>query len=345
MEHSYRSHFKWGWGSGWYNSPQPEVDYRVSIGSCVSGHGIFRDETIRAATLLAHQFSKPTLVALSGGLDSQVVCLSFKEIGYEFRPLILEAYSESGTLYNSADVEAALEFSKRHKLPEPIVESLNVDKFWQTRAIELSKEHCLSNVETSVQLYLIEKFGKDYSYVMGGGDLVITKNPYWLNKTSPAGNLDPLIHVQAPTPIQQHLIKYQYEGCTKFFMYTPELIAAYLNNPMMKLFIQAERAIFESFRNAKGMTPDRWWWCFNLYVKPLFYIDAWPEISQRAKKTGFELAFEQILKTKNEMLKVNAHLNPLRKRVVIEVPDLIDHLLRGRGSSKIWTNNADKSFI
>ena len=109
MHHySHNNHYRWGWNGEWFNKPQAEGYFNVSIGACNRQHMSFREECIHAATLLGKSFTKPILVGLSGGMDSQVVCLSLMKAGIPFQPVILKLYSDDGRIYNDFDIEGVL---------------------------------------------------------------------------------------------------------------------------------------------------------------------------------------------------------------------------------------------
>lgn len=331
MQYSHNDHYKWGWGDGWFNDPQVDADFKVQIGSCTQAPGTFREECIRAAKLIAAQFTKPTLIGLSGGSDSQVVCLAFLQAGLPFQPLILRLKNSDGAIVNEHDTKIAFAFCAKHEI-EPLVETVDTDEWYDGRGFELAQEHCLNNVETLMQLWAIERFKTAYSYVMGGGDMVVTKGIGFQDDS-------PLVTGMNPTPIQQHLIKHGIEGVTKFFMYTPELIAAYLDNDIMHAFYAAEPTIYDGFiRSAKRVEPKNWWWCFNLFIKPLFYIKEWPELIQQRKFTGFEQLQGKLAEMSERLAAAHAKYDLQKRKVVIRIDDLRDHLL-AKGSPRVWLNN------
>lgn len=327
MKYSKDDHYRWGWGTEWFSSPDPEQQYRVQIGSCKNGHGSFHDETINATKDLVSQFTKPTIVGLSGGFDSQVVCLALMEIGHKFNPVILRLRSEDGKIYNQYDIDGAIEFCKRYSL-DPIYEDLPLLQFYRTRGRELAAEHALTTTETIVQLHVVEKFGSQYSFIMGGGDPNILK-PYDWRKP----DRDFLYVSFSPNPIQQHLIKYKYEGCTKFFMYSPELVASYLDNHIVNAFYKAQTSIYDTY--TRHYPPKEWWKCFNFYIKPLMYVEQWPGLVQRKKFTGFEAVpeMEEIRQIVADAIKP---YNLQKRFIGIKLTNFIDHLLNGAGQTKEW---------
>lgn len=336
MQYSHNNHYKWGWGDDWFNKVQPGLDFHVQIGSCTQRPKSFHDECVRAAKLIVAQFTKPTLVGLSGGSDSQVVCMALLELKHPFTPMIMHLVNDADIEYNKHDTDTAYEFCKQFSLT-PIVERVNIDQFYAGRGLELAKDYCLTNVETVLQLYAIEKFKDKYSYIMAGGGLVITKHPDWIGTDA-----DTLLATFGPTPIQQYLIENNVEGVTHFFMYTPELIYSYLNNPVMDLFKRAHVALFDSYITRPGGTdlpPGGWWWLFNLYVKPLFYVDSWPKLVQKRKFTGFEKAAKLLDKARAEMAKGREALDLPNRHILVTIPELDAHL-KARLEPKVWVSSS-----
>jgi len=326
MEYSQHSHYRWGWGADWFNAPDVSKSFHAQLGSCQRSHKGFRTEVIHAAQLLTAQFTKPTMVGLSGGFDSQVVCLTLLELKYKFTPLVLRLVDSNNKLLNGHDIDGAIEFCKRYNL-KPKFETLDMLAFYRGRGRGLVVEHALTNVQTVIQLHVIDKFCQDYSFIMGGGDLMLLKPKNWRQ-----GN-DVINISLGPTPIQQHLIKYGYEGCTKFFMYTPELIASYLDNQVTKAFFAAQTTIYDTF--TRHYPQPQWWLCFNYYIKPMFYVEAWPELIQRKKFTGFE-AFPEMQQVRDELAEAVKPYDIERKSIYVNVQEIIAHLLSGGGATKEW---------
>ena len=328
FQYSHNNHYKWGWGNEWFNDPIVGEKLNTSIGSCIRPHESFRTEVINTATLLANQFTKPLIIGLSGGFDSQVACLAFREIKYEFRPMILTYVDNSnGSVLNEHDISAAYEFCKKFNL-DPMEETLNLEQFYVEQAYRLSKEHCLMNLATMVQLYPINKYNSAYSYIMAGGDPRIT---FALDKN----NEVLLVIDMGGVPIQQHLVKNRYEGVTKFFMYTPELLASFVDHDVVRLLNIARVTITESYESEikDGFVHNS---CYGLFYKPLLYVEQWPELIQRKKYTGFE-SYTGVQKH-IEVLRTNRLLG--FTPTTIRYDDLLNHLLTGHGSEKIWKSNA-----
>ena len=323
FHYSDNEHYKWGFNGKWFNKPQAKGYFQTSIGACRRPHGSFREECINSAKLIGERLSKPILVGLSGGFDSQVVCLSFMNAGVPFNPVILRLTNEEGKTYNDFDINGAFEFCKKFNL-EPIVETLNVDRFFYETAPQLISDYCITVAEIAVQLHLVIKYKDTHAYVNGGGDPNISQRIDEDGKSE-------LVYALGPTPIEQYMIDHDIEGCIKFFMYTPEQIAAFLDNDIMHYYNNAHATIHE---NTRGY--DYFIFC----VKPMMYMKEWPELVQRRKNTGFEMV-PYFGKLREITLRLNDHINPRAKKITWTYEEMVAHLNSNNGKVKTWRSHDD----
>ena len=328
MHYSLNDHYSWGWNGEKYNDPIPGGTYHVSVGSCVESHRSFREESVRAFTLLADQLTKPIVIGFSGGSDSQTACLAMREAKIPFTPVILQLKGPKGAVRNEHEIANALKFCEKFNLT-PTIFPLDLQQFYRGRARELAAEHGLTEVQTLPQLAIVEQYRDTHAVLMGGGDLVLKKNQKDLN--------GPVVVALSPLTVQQHLIKYGIEGCTRPFMYTPEVIAAFLDNKIIKSFLFAHKAIFDAFcTTTEGKREAYLPTCFQYYIKPLFYCDEWPEIIQSKKFTGFEHAVELMYEARVLNRIETEKYEPEKNQIIVPAQELLDHLLTGGGSVKTW---------
>lgn len=326
MQHSHNEHYKWGFNEGWFNRPENGY-FKIQLGSCTRPHGTFREECINAARLLGEQITKPIAVGLSGGHDSQVVCLSLMAAGVPFTPVILRLHSnhKDKQYYNEYDTEGAFAFCQKHGLT-PIVEELDLDDYFATKLMPLVHDYGIISAQISVQLHLVHKYAETHAYINGGGDpiLLVRANE---------DNTHDIVYNLGPLPIQQVMIEKGIEGCLKFFMYTPELIAAYLDHPVMHSYYNARQAI----------PPKDSYNHFTYCVKAMMYCSEWPELLIRKKYDGFEMYpyQDRILM----MIKwMNDWYNPHIKGISWEWKDILDHLNNGKGRLKEWRSIDERDY-
>ena len=326
MQHSHNNHYKWGFNDAWFNAPESEGYFQVSIGACSRPHSTFRDECINAARLLGESLTKPILIGLSGGSDSQVVCLSMMQANVPFTPVILKTFSSDGRVYNQFDIDGAHEFCRKYDLT-PVEEDLNLDEYYMNGSMQLVHDYCLTNAEIVVQLHLVRKYKDTHAYVNGGGD------PILMVKIDEDTKECSLTYSLGPTPIEQYMIDYGIEGCLKFFMYTPELIAAYLDHDVMHYYNKAKESI----------APQRSYNYFTFCIKPMMYAHEWPEMIRRQKNTGFE-KYVHLDKIRNLIVRMNEHVNPKAKSVCWKYEDILTHLNSNNGATKEWRSIDERDY-
>jgi hypothetical protein len=277
FDYSERNHYRWGWGdsSAWFNRPSPGQRFKVSFGRLTRPPKSFRAECVHAAGTIAAQARGQIFVGLSGGSDSQAVCLALRECGVEFTPCIV--VMKQGV--NLHDVSGAFQFCYRFNLA-PRIFILDLNEFYSGAAVRYARQWMFSNPRTMIQLWLQEQVGLENTFIMGGGD------PQFSRRGSPGKGPGPLTWQFKPTPILQYLVQNRLAGTTKFFMYSPELIASIVTHPFVRAFAAAGDAIFAP----AFLKPKDHWKIYNYTIKPMIYKENWPELICRPKFTGFEVA-------------------------------------------------------
>jgi hypothetical protein len=295
-EYTENNHFKWGFGDEWYNEPDRLKQYKLSLGHVTRKVGTFREECIHAAKLIGEKTTKPILVGLSGGNDSQVVCLALREAGVPFSVIIVKTFDEFWNPVNEEDNQVAYEFCKKYDI-EYIDYSINLDYYYRDEALDYADKYGFSQHHTIVQCAVMDYVCDRYYYIMAGGDIVFS--PYVniitpeLDQPKLPGTVIPdritkSVWWQTPQPIMQLMVDKGYEGTSKFYLYTPELIASYLQHPVTTQYLENEDVILQAFTRWFPRPKDMWWRCFHMLYKPMMIKQEFPEVIQSLKRTGFE---------------------------------------------------------
>ena len=296
FEYTEGNHFKWGYGDEWYNEPNKDKTYKIQLGYTKRPVGTFREECVNSARLIGEKATKPILVGLSGGGDSQMVCLSMLEAKVPFKVVIVKLFDEFWSHVNSEDNETAYAFCEKYNI-EYFEHMVNLDYFYNDQALDYAEKYGFTQLHTIVQCGVMDQFCPDYCYIMAGGDIVFT--PYanvvtpdiTLPKITNTVNPDAItipVWWQTPQPIMQHMLEMGYEGTSKFFLYTPELMAAYLQDKVVSDFLENKHVIFQTFTRWFPRPKDIWWRCFHMMYKPILVKHHFPEIIANRKLTGFE---------------------------------------------------------
>lgn len=332
FEHTENNHFKWGWGNEWYGRPNPDAPYKIHLGYTRREVKSFREECIIAAKALADRATKPIIVGLSGGSDSQMTCLALREAGVPFKALIGKwRWHSSSEVTNSHDIETAYAFCKKFNI-EYLDFDVNIDEFFRTTAVNRAKMYGMNNARTIVQTATMDVVGSNYCYIMAGGDIMMYP---WPEAKARKHDLPMLtdriteaVWTQKPVPVLQHMLEQGYEGTSKFFLYTPELIASYLLDPVTEKFIALQNSILVSFCEVTQM--ENWWKCWQNLFKPMMTHTHWPEMIPAPKYTGFEglnrtYAFPGKIRLYQELLN-SATMGQGRTEIMITIPDLIKYV-------------------
>lgn len=337
------NHFKWGWGDEWYGAPNPSIKYKIHLGYTTRAFGSLRKESVKAAEAIANKASKPIIVGLSGGSDSQMACLSFKEANIPFSALICKYRYSNGEIVNSHDIVTAFEFCKLHSIPYMELE-IDIDNFFKTRARELAKKYCMPKVETIIQTMAMDYVGKEYCYIMAGGDVMmvclrsVDAEKHGLKIYN--NRFSEPCWTESPVPIMQHMISNEYEGTSKFWLYTPELIASYLTDPIVKLFIKNFDIIMDSYIDLTG-AKARGWKCFHYLYKPLMTTREFPELIRTKKFTGYENLYagaKQVpgkMQVYSQMLENSIAEHRPYRTVITPITKLIEYVTTPHGPDQL----------
>jgi hypothetical protein len=292
FEYTENNHFKWGFGDdGWYNAAEAGKKFRLHLGYCTRPVESFRNECIRAAKLIAEKATKPILVGLSGGSDSQMVCLAMLEAGIPFSVIIARLRNIENDIANEHDISTAFAFCEKYNVAYQTFD-IDLDNYYRTTGKDYAEYYGFTDTRVIVQCAVMDYVGKNYCYIMAGGDPLLTLYHPALTPEQDTSDIPRLVGDfigpvwwQTPQPIMRHMMEMGYEGTSKFFLYTPELIAAYLTDEICQQFYVAQKTMYETFMIWQKTFI---WRLFQMLFKPLMTTKHWPEIVQAPKFTGFE---------------------------------------------------------
>lgn len=224
--------------------------------------GSLREEVNTTVQLIAKSTTAPLAVALSGGIDSEVICRSLLEQEIDFVVFVMQFNDK----YNDQDIEWAFKFCTQHRI-DPIVLNVDILNFMeQGTKPYIDQGYKSHEVFRYLQLWLMEQAEQQgYSLIMGGREEGISRY-----KRQPVIKYDPG-HMMTHEWNKSHGNRH-YPG---FYEITPELMAAYLDSPVLKLICQDVNYFVTT---PFGVSPE----------KILEFQRAWPEMQRRAKMNGFE---------------------------------------------------------
>jgi hypothetical protein len=341
FQYTQNNHFKWGWEEAdgsidWFGNPRTDSRYHVHIGYVTREVKSFREECIKSVEMMAASTNKPIIVGLSGGSDSQIVSLSLMAAKIPFSALIVRFRYNNGDIVNIHDISVAYEFCKKYNVDYKEID-VNLDTFYRARAITLAKKYNMPKLRTIIQTEAMDWANANgYYYIMAGGDPVF----YPLTFASAKEKGIPMLNnqcsvpcwLEGPVPIMQHMIENEYEGCSKFYLYTPELHVSYLNDPVTTEFLRTKQIIYENFVE---WFPHHsmWWKIFQNIFKPILTTKHFPEIIPAKKFTGFEGIYRQksvpsAITVFGELLENSVVGISDNKTIITPIEDIVPYLTR-----------------
>ena len=277
--YTHKNHLQFGWGDGLYNFNNKNEKFWLEMGTVEYIPTSFRDECIRTARLIGEAADKPILLALSGGVDSEIAGRSFIEAGVPFE-VVVNNVIHNGRIVNSHDTMYAMAFIKKYNIKSHIVDiNFNelVAKFKQIRETnDPAEPYYKINISPLGILIMFESFYNDYYCVKGAGEL-------FLSTYRKFDQSEPIEYgVYAGGNMIQEISSYEMSyresvNIVNFFCYTPETWLAWLLHPDVQHWLRYEKALM-----------GRYTWMNNFSLKAFIVYKIWPDMEIRPKLTGFE---------------------------------------------------------
>lgn len=232
---THQNHLKIGYGP--LLKPHREMSYFQVCSGPARQPDSFKIECLRAARLIAESAqmqNKKIVIALSGGLDSEVVARAFLEASIPFEATTLRYLPD----LNEHDNHYAFHFCKMNNIKLNIID-IDVMAHYQTEQHKHSYEkYCCNSPMFSVHLDLCRRFENDFLIL--GGIVPILHVPHDIHNHSKQLSLFNIIEKTfsqfslAEFPVENTFCFDHYfnlhktSGVSHFFLYTPELVLSSL---------------------------------------------------------------------------------------------------------------------
>ena len=270
----------------YYNIPNHPVEGRFQIRFSPIRRALmpWKDEVANTIQAIYHSADSPLFVALSGGIDSEIVARSLLENSIPFSAITIE-YTNG---FNAHDIQYARDFCKKHSIEHHTV-TVDPNYLYTTKMEQyIDQGYCARNLYRYLQLFILETVEN----LNGTAVLGAETQAYYL--------LDGQLHIRYSTEIL-NTIRWcktnNVDHCVNFFLHNPELYAAYmqmpdvqqvLNNPLAcKNTVELDRT-----RNVpSGASPE----------KELVYRSVWPDLTERPKYNGFEEIIQLRIHTQDQL--------------------------------------------
>jgi hypothetical protein len=261
--------------------------------------GSLKDELLIAARdILEHYPSLTPCIFFSGGVDSEIVLRSFIEIGAKPKVYIVR-YEQD---YNIYDVSYAVAICSTLGVEHTIID-FNLKKFYENDAEQISADAQLDRAMTMPQLKFM-----DY---VDGLPIYSASDPSWMRPSS-----DYSVKENWLMRCWEHDIgwsKYarfkNRPAVMEFFKWSPNLLAAWNQTKWLQHLIN------DRYTGRLGTNS----------TKIIGYREAFPDLIERKKKTGFEtcdhliIEFEQFLEKKYRGLPFRRYFDRTFDQVMLDL--------------------------
>lgn len=223
----------------------------------------WNEEIVDNAKYIKSKTDKPIVVALSGGIDSEVVCRSFLKAEIDFSVLTIKHKNGS----NQHDITYAENFCKKFNIQQTIVEIDPFVLFGSDVENFISQGYIANNVFRYLQLFLLKTIHEmGGCAVLGGGEQLYQ-------------NVNDIVHLKYAEDFLLALEWIKNNSTLHFpyfFQTTPEIMSSYLQHELVKL-LTAKPEYYRCPEN-NGFSPE----------KIIIYHSVFPDMERRRKFHGFE---------------------------------------------------------
>lgn len=271
FDYTQNNHFRFGFNGQLYSKKLSHHDswwaeYGPGVKPAV---GSFKQECLRAVDLIHNSTSETVCLLLSGGIDSEVMLRSFVEDGRSFSVLIVQFDDE----LNAFDTKYALQACSELGV-KPVVRNLNILKFLASREAFRLAEVSQCHFPGFVAQMKMSEFSEGMP-ILGSGDCLLKKHlpegyiPYVDDYPKSHWYLE---EKEAAAGLFRYFMNSEIPAVPTFFQYTPELMLAYLQDPLVAKLVN------DQFTHQMDSNHIK----LSLYQKHF-------QLKERPKFTGYEL--------------------------------------------------------
>jgi len=278
MYNTHNNHFQFGWGNDAFNTDNKFGEFWTKYGRAEYIPTSFRDECVRAAKLIAESAKRPLLLCLSGGINSEMMARSFIEAGIPFEVAVLNYNYRVTTNINDHETKRAVQFIIENKLTCHAA-TLDIEEYFKNSLPELCSQYKTNKLSKLIVCEIIKQF-PDHHCVMGGDELLLqrhrTNGRPGRSGVYAEEELVNIAAIETATNCGTTI-------SSRFFIYTPELMLAYLQNSTVTQWVKYENALHNAFVGV------------NAYANKIYVgHDSWPDMTIRTKYSGFERIVSQL---------------------------------------------------
>jgi hypothetical protein len=222
----------------------------------------YRDALMQNASIMRDSFSEPFDVLVSGGIDSEVMVRTFKDLGIAHNTFIFR-YEDN---LNIRDINSSIQLCESLNIPYKIID-FNLSKFYEKDAKDIFEKTLVPDVSSLSRIKWLDYL--DNIPVFGEG------SPYWkrdlLGDYTKQSNWSMYFTERqffASLTSQYH----QREVIGQWYLYTPYIVMSYYREPIIQDLLADRNVGKES----------------TLSSRVPLYRNFWPDMQYRSKLTGYE---------------------------------------------------------
>jgi hypothetical protein len=254
--------YSWSYGDLSPFSRQPNaLPFFTQFSKHTEHIGTFKEELLNAAKSTMDNKTGKIIVLFSGGVDSEIMLRSFLEIGV-IPEVVIARYEND---YNIYDVSYAITICSMLNIPYKIL-NINLQKFYENDAERISELAQIDRPNALPYCKILEMV--DGFPIMGASDLTPwrTNTDYshtgtWMNRCW-----------EHDIGWSKFLRQIDKPGIAEWFKWTPGLVISYLTTTWFN------NLITDKYHGKLGSSS----------TKIIGYREAYPDLIDRKKQTGFE---------------------------------------------------------
>ena len=222
----------------------------------------YKDALYNNARIMRDSFTEPFDVLLSGGIDSEIVVRTFKDLGIEHNTFIFRLEND----YNIRDVNDAISICQQINIPYKII-NFNLEHFFEHDALEYFNKSFVPRAGRLPRLKWIEYL--DNIPVFCDGE------PYWKRLYNADYSAQSEWHLQLGEDAYSSSLYASNIDRTvigDWYEYTPEIILSHMKHPMTQQLLNDQ-------------LPGKLSSWSSRYT---MHQEIWPEVITRKKLVGYE---------------------------------------------------------
>jgi len=260
----------------------------------------YYEETRRAAEMVwSEKLGDRVTLLYSGGMDSEYVLNVFRSLKMKIEPVIMKL--DPG--YNDKDFYTAVSYCTKNNISYKTVR-LNFDQFVESgKAMEFAKRNKVSKYQMTATMWLATQV--DTTVITGNDPPLIRNN----TTQQPYGRL--LEELQYIHSQFNNWREYTIHGTPFFLSYTPEMMLAFLEHPVIQKFVYSPHDMRDTDKVKVGVYNDQQ----DFIIEP------------RVKLTGYEEIHRSKIARHPDLVEINEGIGKQWDGVSFFVyNDIIKHL-------------------